>query len=401
MPPWTTRWLDWVRDNLLRRRPVPLAVAIGYERAGQTRWETPIPWSADAVVVDVLVPSGSATRRKTDFALRLPAATFPADTLRPDLNNRCRITFRLPVPHHITPGELRWKGRLLAPLTLPVLTPHAFLMGLTLTHVTTAVRLAGTTVAVGAFVPQACEALLATAVLHSSTPLGPLAELGLKVLFTEETTNATFHAPVSLPVAQLTQNEAAVIAVSPFTPQQPGSWKVTWQVCDRPLATQRIVAIAAAGFEASVRLLDTRFAIIESGGAARTLKLPSSLTGIQRLGPCFVLHSTEAGAVGVCRLEVTGLSSGDMTPIVRHETDVLITDAPTLFLPTLFDVADVVRVGSFELRLNGHLLGIASLRPVPAATVNAEGGFLPPPEFVWSSAAEDELAERLKRLQGQ
>jgi hypothetical protein len=50
--------------------------------------------------------------------------------------------------------------------------------------------------------------------------------------------------------------------------------------------------------------------------------------------------------------------------------------------------------------LNGRLLGIASLRPVPAATVNAEGGFLPPPDFVWSSAAEDELAERLKRLQG-
>ncbi|MCS6865775.1 MAG: hypothetical protein RMJ56_14855 [Gemmataceae bacterium] len=400
MPPWTTRWLDWVRDNLLRRRPVPLLVAIGYERAGQTRWETPIPWSADAVVVDLLVPTSSATRRKADFSLRLPTATIPADTLRPELNNRTRITFRMPVPPNITAAELRWKGRLLAPLTLPVLTPQAFLLGLTLTHATVAVRLAGTTVAVGAFVPQACEALLATAVLHSPTALLPLGELGLKVLFTEETTNATFPASVSLPLTQLTQQQAVVMAVCPFTPQQPGSWKVTWQVCDRPLATQRVVAIAAAGFEASVRLLDTRFAVIESCGAARTLKLPTSLTGIQRLGPCFVLQSTEPGAVGVCCLQVTGLANGDMTPLVHSETHVLITDAPTVFLPTLFEAVDVARVGSFELRLNGRLLGIASLRPVPAATVNAEGGFVPPPDFVWSSAAEDELAERLKRLQG-
>jgi hypothetical protein len=36
---------------------------------------------------------------------------------------------------------------------------------------------------------------------------------------------------------------------------------------------------------------------------------------------------------------------------------------------------------------------------VPAAVVNAEGGFTPPPDFTWSSAADDELADRLKRLQ--
>ena len=31
--------------------------------------------------------------------------------------------------------------------------------------------------------------------------------------------------------------------------------------------------------------------------------------------------------------------------------------------------------------------------------ITGEGGFVPPPEFTWSSAADDELADRLKRLQ--
>jgi hypothetical protein len=43
---------------------------------------------------------------------------------------------------------------------------------------------------------------------------------------------------------------------------------------------------------------------------------------------------------------------------------------------------------------------VASLRPVPTAAINAEGGFTPPADFAWTSAADDELADRLRRLQG-
>ena len=54
--------------------------------------------------------------------------------------------------------------------------------------------------------------------------------------------------------------------------------------------------------------------------------------------------------------------------------------------------------GDAVLRLNGRVLGTVSLSPVPPATLTAEGGFKPPPDFTWTAAAEDELQERLGRL---
>ena len=169
---------------------------------------------------------------------------------------------------------------------------------------------------------------------------------------------------------------------------------------NRTLAAHRVHAIPPERFEAGVRLLETRFAIVDSGGTVRTMKLPPSLVGAERVGPCFVLSSSEAGAAGMCQFEVLGISGGDLHPVVWRNADAVVTDSPTIFVPMLFDPTELNRVSGFELRLRGRLLGVASLRPVPAATLNAEGGFTPPSDFAWSSAADDELADRLKRLQG-
>jgi hypothetical protein len=399
MPRWTTRWLAWARDNLLRRaRPHPLSAAIGYERAGMARWETPVPWTADVVVVDVLFRLPASARRKTDFAFRLPFATFPADAIRPDLDDRHRITFRFPVPLETVRGDLLWKGRVLASIPVQVLTPTSFLAGLVLANTTVSVCLSDTTANVTAFVPDRCGALLTAAVLRCQTTLAPLAELGLKATFHDEAAGRTHTVPVTLTAAQLARNEAVVAAVCPDVPRQLGGWWVTWTAGDRTLSTQRLNAIPAERFEAGVRVLETRFGVVETGGAVRTMKLPPSLVGAERVGPCFVLTGSESGAGAVCRFEVTGVSAGDHEPIIWRDAEAVVTDAPTVFVPALFDAADVARVSGFELRLNGRLLGVASLRPVPAALVNGEGGFTPPPEFAWSSAADDELADRLKRL---
>jgi hypothetical protein len=112
-----------------------------------------------------------------------------------------------------------------------------------------------------------------------------------------------------------------------------------------------------------------------------------------------VLSGGEPGAAGVCRFEVAAVANGEPHPLIWREAEAVVTDGPAPVVPALFDAAELSRVNGFELRLNGRLLGMASLRPVPAAAINAEGGFAPPPEFTWSSAAEDELADRLKRLQ--
>lgn len=400
MPRWTTRWLAWARDNLLRRaRPRPLSAAVGYERAGGTRWEVPVPWTADAALVDVLVRLPLAARRKTDFAFRLPFATFPADSIRPDLDDRCRVTFRFPVPLDTLRGELLWKGRVLASIPVHVLTPGLFLAGLAVTNPTVSVRLGASTVAATAFVPDRCAGLFAGAALRCSSVLGPLAELGLKAVFHDEASGRSHTVPVALTAAQLARPEAVVVAACPEVPRQVGPWWVTWLAGERTLTTQRVHAITAARFESGVRLLEARFAVVDSAGAVRTVKLPPSLVGAERVGPCFVLAGSEAGAAAVCRFEVMGISTGEFYPVLWREAEAVVTDGPSVFVPALFEAAQLDRVSGFELRLNGRLLGVASLRPVPAAVLNGEGGFTPPPEFTWSSAADDELADRLKRLQ--
>lgn len=398
MPRWPTHWLAWARNNLLRAaRPRPLSAAVGYERAGGTRWESPVPWAADAAVVDVLVRLPVAARRKTDFAFRLPFATFPADAIRPDLDDRCRVTFRFPVPLDTVRGELLWKGRVLTTLPVHVLTPQTFLAGLAVANPTISVRLGAATVAASAFVPHRCDGLLAAAVLRCNTQLSPVAELGLKVTFHDEAGRQTFAVPVVLTAAQLARSEAVVVAACPEVPWRSGGWWVTWSAGERTLCTQRVHGITADRFEGGVRLLEARFAVVDAGGAVRTVKLPPT-SGAERVGPCFVLSGAEAGAAAVCRFEVVGVSTGDARPLIWREADAVVSDAPAVFVPALFEAAQLDSLSGFELRLGGRLLGVASLRPVPAAVLTGEGGFVPPPDFTWTGAADDELAERLKRL---
>jgi hypothetical protein len=403
MPRWPTRWLVWARDNLFRRaRPRPLSAAVGYERGGATRWEPhrPVPWTADAVVVDILLQLPPPARRKTDLAFRLPAGTFPADALRPDAGDRFRVTFRFPVPPDTVRGELLWKGHVLASVAVPVLTPGGFLGGLVVTNPTAAVRLGAATVTATAFVPDGCAALAAAAVLRCPTALAPLAELPLRVLFRDEEAGATHAVPVALTAGQLARAEALVVAVCPAAPRAPGAWSVTWAAGDRVLAAHRVRAISAARFADGVRVLETRFAIVDAGGGVRTTKAPPALGGADRVGPCFVLAGVEPGAAGVCRFDVTGVYTGGGEGGLWREAEALVTDAPAAFVPALFGADELTRVSGFELRLSGRLLGVASLRPVPAAALDGEGGFAPPPDFTWSAAADDELADRLRRLSG-
>lgn len=401
MPQWMTRWLAWARAKLFQRvRPRALSATVGYERAGITRWESPIPWTADACVVDVLLRIPVASRRKTDFAFRLPFAALPADSMRPDTDDRCRVTFRLPVPHDSIRGELLWKGRILASVSVPVLTPSRFLAGLVLTSATVSARLGASTVTATTFGHDRCEPFVASAVLRCQTTFAPLTELGLRVLFRDEANDITHTVPIAMTAAQLARAEAVVTAVCPEAPRGPGAWWVTWLAGERVLATQRVHAISTERFASGVRVLETRFAVVDPNGAMRTTKVPPMSGGAGRVGPCFVLAGNETGAVALCRFTVTGVSTGGLEPVLWREAEAIVTDAPTVFVPSLFDAEELGRVSGFELRLNGRLLGVASLRPVPAATLDAEGGFVPPPEFTWSAAADDELMDRLKRLSG-
>ena len=71
---WMKRWRDWAMNDLwplYRISPQPQALHYSYEKAGLTLHDQPIPWNAEAVLVEALLrlPS-TASRRKGDFLLR-------------------------------------------------------------------------------------------------------------------------------------------------------------------------------------------------------------------------------------------------------------------------------------------------------------------------------------------
>ena len=404
MWPWIRRWLDWVTTDVLplnRPRPHGQAVHTRYEKAGLALYDLPVPWNADAVVVEVLLKLPPAARKKADFTLRFPGRDpVPAEVLRPEPDDRHRLLFRLPVPGASTEGELLWKAKYLSRVPVPVLTAAEFVTGLRLTLPTVGVRLGAQTVAAQTFVASQCKGLVASCVLRSPTPLAPVADLGLKAVFRSDRTGAVHEVPATLSSTQLGAREAVVSATCPKLPRRVGGWAVAWVVGGREVCIQKVQAIPARRFEASLRVADTRFVAADKAGAVRVVRQPPAAGEADRVGPCFLVASSEPGMAGVCRLQVHAAVPGESRPPLLMEQDVLVTDGPTVFAPGLLETADSTRVGGFELRHKGRVLGTASLRPVPAAALTAEGGYKPPPEFNWTPTADDELAERLARLMG-
>ena len=170
MWPWIKRWLDWLMNDLFRlarTRPHGQAVHTRYEKAGLTLYDLPVPWNADAVVVEVLLRLPPSARRKADFTLRLPGRDpVQPETLRPEADDRYRLLFRLPTPVASVVGELLWKHLLLSRVAVPVLAAEEFHAGLHLTLPTVAARLGGQTVAAQTFVAAQCKGLFATCVQH-------------------------------------------------------------------------------------------------------------------------------------------------------------------------------------------------------------------------------------------
>jgi hypothetical protein len=404
MWPWIKRWRDWaMRDlwPLYRIGPQPQALHYSYEKAGLTLHDQPVPWNAEAVLVEALLRlPESAGRRKADFHLRLPGQTpVPAETLRrQEHENRYRVTFRVPPPGSAVTAELVYREHTLGQLPLPFLSREDFLQNLRLQMPTLFVRLGTESVACQTFVSSQCRGLLASAVLTSPTSLVPLLDLDLQVEFRCERTGSVLRVPACLCSTQLAGRQALVTVVPRRYPRRIGAWTATWLLGDRPLATQRIRGISQRHFHRSLRISDTRFVLQAGRGSVRLTRQVPPLEGPGRVGPCFLVSSGEPGMAGLCQLQVAAQVPGAVQPPLLLEQEVLITDGPTMVAPGTLDAADLHQVSGFELSVRGRALGVLSLCPAPAATFTGEGGFKPPHEFTWSAAAEEEMTERLNRL---
>ncbi len=404
MWPWIKRWRDWAMNDLwpfYRISPQPQAIHYSYEKAGLTVHDQPIPWNAEAVVVDArLRLPQSAGRRKSDFQLRLAGRDpVPADDLRrQDPDNHYRLTFRVDPPGVTTTAEVIYKNHVLGQLTLPYLGRDEFLQAVRLQMPTLFVRLNSESVACQTFVATQCKGLIASAVLTSPTSLVPLLDMDLSVEFRNERGGATQVVPARLCSSQMSGRHALVTLAPRRFPRRIGSWLVTWMLADRPLAVHRVRAISTRAFQRSLRVTDARFVLRWPKGNVSLARQVPPNEKPTRVGPCFLVSSREPGMAGVCQLQVNAQVPGAVQPPLLMEAEALITDGPTAFAPGTLDVADIAQLTAFELSLNGQQLGVLSLCPAPTASFTGEGGFKPPHDFTWSAAAEEEMTERLNRL---
>jgi hypothetical protein len=405
MWPWIKRWRDWAMHDLWpmhRTGPQPQALHYSYEKAGLTLHDQPIPWNAEAVLVEaVLRLPANNPRRKTDFQLRIDKREpIAAESLRREEGEeRQRLVFRFTPPGHTTTAELLCRNHVLGQLTLPALSREEFVSRLQLQMPTLFVRIGDQSVACQTFVASQCRGLLASALLTSPTSLVPLLDLGLQIEIRSERGGPVHTVPAKLCSSQLAGRQALITIVPRRFPRRIGNWIVTWSLGDRPLASQQMRAISQRHFRRSLRVSDTRFVVQwQKRGVQLTRHLPHQ-AGMARLGPCFLVCSREPGMAGVCTLQVRTQVAGSVAhPPLLVEEEVLITDGPTMFAPGTVDVSDLGQVNAFELRSKGGMLSMLSLSPAPIAAFTSEGGFKPSHDFPWSPAAEEELTDRLTRL---
>ena len=401
---WVRHWRDWAMTEIVTPRRLvaqPQGLYYRFEKGGLTLDHQPVPWSAEAVVVEALLRLPTAARRRSDFTLRIPGfEPVLAEVLRPDeAGQRHRLYFRFPVPKQSGAVELLWRQHVLGRIDVPVVLPDQFLADLSLHLPTAFVALGGRSVAARTFVSGQQKGLSASAVVRSPTGLVPLLDLGLTATFRTARGTKSVEMLVPLTASQLTGREALVTALPPKLPKRAGEWTVTWACGGRDLSVARLRAVTQRAFLNSLRISDTRFGVRTDAGDFRIARqMPAD--GAVQVGPCFLVSSREPGMAGLADFEIAVQVPGiEVSPTVFAQT-VLITDGPTPVAPGLMDVAGLRHASAFELRVRGRVLGVLPLSPVPTATFTAEGGYKPPPEFAWSPAAEDELSERLARLMG-
>jgi hypothetical protein len=408
MWPWIKRWRDWLMNDLLplyRLGAQPQALHYSYEKAGLVVNDQPIPWNAEAVLVEATLRLPTAARRKNDFLLRVPFhEPFVAEHLRRlESEDRYSIQFRIPPPGAPASAELLFREHVLGQLALPFLSRDEFLAGLRLQMPTLFVRLGQESIACQTFISNQCRGLIASGLLTSPTSLAPLLDMDLQVEFRCERTGPICQIPISLCSSQMAGRQALVTVAPNRYPRRQGTWVATWLLGEKPLATQRIRGISLARFRRSLRISDTRFVVQQGSGSVRLTRQAPSLDKGGRIGPCFLVSSGEPGMAGLCRVQVKAqtpdaeAAGRGQSPLLL-EQEVLITDGPTMVAPGTLYAGDLAQVTGFELTLKGRPLGMLSLQPAPTATFTSEGGFKPPQEFLWSASAEEEMNERLNRL---
>jgi hypothetical protein len=363
--------------------------------AGITRHDEPIPWTADAVQIDVVVELPHSHRRRSDFALRVGdhSPALPSQFRTCDTSGGCGIAFRISTPAASTHAELLWRGRVIDRVELPVIDAPTFVRGLHLHFPAVGVRVGRRQMAARSFVASQCRGLEAGAVLSSPTILAPLEALAMTVEFHHDESDRRVAIEIHLSESQRAGSEALITAIGPHGCRRPGTWTAIWRVGSFVLSTQQVCAVARRSFLDSLKLIDLRF---EIGGHLRRTLPALDETGVVR--PVVVVASGEPGIAGLAAFRLFGVGPGTEPHPLTPPTRALITDHPISLAFDELDVKSLATLTTLQLRSHSVLIGSVPLSPRPAAQLTPEGGFEPMPDYVWTQSAEDEMSERLGRL---
>ena len=381
---------------------------VRYEKAGLILDALPIPWNADAVIVEAIVRlPGTIPSAKEQFTLQFSngAPTAWAEVLRQESKKApVRVYFRIPVPEQTCNVHVFWREHSLGQVELPILTATAFEQGFALEWPTIHVLLGDRAVACQAFVSTQAKGFFASAVVRSVGPLAAALTVGLRVAVKRVDGDEIGSASVAFTSAQLRLRQTLVTVALPRL-RTIGTYEVSWHLANRCLHTQRVRVVSKKTLLKSLRISATRFHVTSDNGSTQVVRaLPTRdgqvlLDGIVEVAPVFFVCSGEAGMAGLVPLTLRALI-GDTITTEAIKEQMLVTDGPTPILLGVMAAKDLSGLKHFTLGCGNVSLGNLALLPAPSAAFNAEGGFAPLDDFLWSAAAEEQLDERLGKLLG-
>ena len=385
--------------------PASPGLHFSYEKAGIVVPNQTIPWNAEAVSVEgvATVPAVSAEVR-AGFSLHRPgqAPLAPETLRRTDVAGQARVVFRFAAPPKTTVAELRYRDRSLGQLTLPVVSQAEYLRTLDLGEAIVHVRLGDETCACRSYVTSQAKEMYASALLTSPTNLVPLADLVVAVELVGKNREPLARSEVRLSGTQLAASQA--LTMTPLRrPRGSGVFGVRWTIAGESRAESAIVGLTPTLFRRSLRLSGTRF-LLEDGRGVRPLArfAPTSLDGIDRIGPVFLVTSSAEGMAGTAEFMVRVLDRVGGVLMELPPQRIVLHDGPAIIAPGTLARGDLGNVFAFELTSSGHRLGLLPLAPVPTASFDGEGGFATPGlEYPWSPSAEEQLHDRLGKLLGE
>jgi hypothetical protein len=203
--------------------------------------------------------------------------------------------------------------------------------------------------------------------------------------------------PLELGAQQQLATQTLLVQPLPALTNSTTQWTLEYQAGGQSLHNQTVELWPSEIWEQQVAVVESCYVVGHPEQGWMRQREPPAAVSADLFGPCFVLQAPPHSA-GVLPLSVYVRRRQRLQPRLIQRESLLVTDAPTVYVPGLFSQRQWPLLAGFELRCGSRVLAHISWSQAPQARFTAEGGFVPPPECVWNEATESELFERLSRL---